>query len=97
MGLPAANPYGPHAQSTGRTAGSRGVPATVPVRATELADLHDEIHALHQERSWLGKELARLSQMVLRSVLHQSDDIAMEASGRLDYLSGRLIARGDGA
>lgn len=65
-------------------------------KRTEAADLRMEVDALRHEQSWLGKELARLSQMVLRSVLHQSDDLAMEASGRLDYLAGRLVARGQG-
>ncbi len=68
-----------------------------PDRRTEIEDLRMEVAALCQERSWLGTELARLSQLFLRSVLHQSDEMAMEASGRLDYLAGRLNARGTGA
>jgi hypothetical protein len=66
-----------------------------PDRRTEADDLRMELVAFHAERHQLGLELRHLGRLVYRAVLHERDDLAIEASGRLDHLSGRLIRQGD--
>lgn len=63
-------------------------------RRTEADDLRMELAAFHAERHQLGLELRYLGRLVYRAVLQERDDLAVEASGRLDHLSGRLIRQG---
>lgn len=57
-------------------------------------DLRMELEAIHAERHQLGLELGWLSRLLHRAVLQERDDLALEASGRLDHISGRLIRQG---
>lgn len=74
--------------------GRRGVPTTVTVRATRLADLQDEITALRAERDGLGAEIEALSRRIQLAVWNQREDVALHVAGRLDALAASLRRRG---
>ena len=67
--------------STGR----RGVPATVLVRATRLADLLDECHAA-------GQEMVNAGRRVEYAVHAGRSDLALHTAGRLQLLGQRYRA-----
>lgn len=66
-------------------------------KRTEAEDLRMELAAFHHERHQLGLELRWLGHLIYRAVLLERDDLAVEASGRLDQLSGRLIRQNGGS
>lgn len=66
-----------------------------PDKRTEAEELRMELAAIHAERNQLGLELRYIGRLVYRAVLQQRDDLAIEASGRLDHLSGRLVRQGE--
>lgn len=68
-----------------------------PDRRTELDDLRMELAALHAERHDLGQELAYWSRLLLKAVHLDRSDMTEHASGRLEYLSGRLVRQSEGS
>lgn len=85
---PANRPASPESR------GSRGVPATVTVRATFVADLRDEVHAITAERHELGRELAGLSTIAYRAGLVEDPSLALYVAGRLDAIAKSIARRG---
>lgn len=76
------------------TRGSRGVPATVTVRASLLADLRDELHALRSERDAIRAELVALRNLLTFAFGTDGWHIALGVRDRLASLSARLERRG---
>lgn len=95
MAMRTTHPYsarpGPSLSVVG---GSRGVPATVTVRASLYADLIDEIRALRAERSEVAAELEALSRRIQLAIHAERPDIALHVAGRLDALAASLTRRG---
>ena len=74
--------YGRPGPILGRTEGRRGVPATGSVRATDLADLHDEIHAAGQEMRAAGITLQYADRVGRRDlVLHTAGQLVVRGEG----------------
>lgn len=90
----AAHPYSVALRpSEAAVAGSRGIPAMVRVRATELADLHDELHALRSERDAIAAELVQLRNLLTYAFGVEGWHIALNVRDRLGSLSARLDRR----
>ena len=79
--------------STGRTRGSRGVPATVTVRSTLLADLRDEITSLTCERDAIRTELIALRNLLTYAFGVEGWHIALNVRDRLTSLAECLGRR----
>jgi hypothetical protein len=79
--------------STGRTRGSRGVPATVTVRSTLLADLRDEITSLTCERDAIRTELIALRNLLTYAFGVEGWHIVLGVRDRLTTLSTSLGRR----
>lgn len=71
------------------TRGSRGVPATVTLRRTELDDLRDELRAERAE----GMALAELAADATRFIeaYYDRPQIVMHHAGRIGHATARFI------
>lgn len=89
----AAHPYAGRPRPSDRLAGRRGVPSVVSVRATSLADLHDELTAERSE----GVALATLSldaaNRIHVAVAAGNDRLVLDAAGRIGVAAGRFLAQ----
>lgn len=73
--------------------GSRGRPDLVTLRATELADLVDELTALTDERAGLATEIEALGRRIVFAIGADRPDVALHVAGRLDALAASLTRR----
>jgi uncharacterized protein YlxW (UPF0749 family) len=65
-----------------------------PDRRTEVADLQDELHALHAERNDVGTEIEALSRRIEYAIGAERPDVALHVAGRLEALAHSLQRRG---
>lgn len=87
------HPYDRQRGSAGRTGGSRGVPDLVTVRATRLADLTDELHAVRAERDAIAVEVIALRNLLTYAFGVDGWHIVLGVRDRLTSLGASMARR----
>jgi hypothetical protein len=76
-----------------RTAGRRGVAATVTVRASELSDLENELTAERAESRDFAERVRVGAARIRAAIATGSDMAAINEAGKIGYLADRRLAQ----
>lgn len=98
MAVPkAASPYPRRPGPSCGLSGRRGVPATVSLRATQLADLQDELHAERCEGTALATLCLESANRIHVAAAADRGDIVLDQAGRIGVAAGRFLAQRESA